>query len=1185
MSVFQLGLLQLVAGGGLTLSGNTLFVNVEDSITIDPLTNALALVNDQLTPINAYYGADGTGAKGWFPYSAGGTGSATAAALTATGQTLYGYIVGLSGQSASTYATILNLAATGSALYSDLLGLSGSSATTINLAATGTTLYNDIVGLSGQVNAAIALTGHNLYSLLTGFSGTVSVGGGGVTAINGTSGALTLIGTGSPISNITVLTNGSTLLVSGSGIAQAIDLVNSGSTLYKNITGLSGITASSANLAATGSLLYGYVVGLSGQAGTNTVATGASLYQSLLTYSGYAASVYATQANLQLTGQQLLSLISAASAGVSSLNGLSGVLSITSSGFVTVGTGAGSVTLGVTGLATTANLQATGSTLYGDLIGLSGQAVATYATQANLQTTGSNLYVLLTGQSGSNSLVYATQVALTQSGIILLGDINAVAANLQTSGSNLYGLVLGLSGQAASAYATQAALANTGSTLYADIIGLSGLVSSSSAGVTMVNGKSGALVLAGAGVPISNIAISISGNTLFISGSGIAQVTDLINSGALLYADIIGLSGTFAGGGVPPGIVFTTGAQTITGTKTFQSIGFDNGFAIALGNSNGTVTNSPNGAGEQVVLYGYNNQGFISGGPVILGSSNTFNNGNFPSRLLRISVVGTVNTVIPQGNGTQHVIVGDGNTLTFSGLTVCTVVGQGHNVNSSGINGGLVWNIFGQGHTVNAAFGSASTIESFGSNNTHNITGIVSSNQLAMYGDSNIINGYGSTNCIAHYIFGKSNIIDFSFLSAYFNNFVAGIGNKILSGNNATLLGQNLIITGATGLVNVGINSTYLSIIDNSGLFSTVTGNWTSSGLATIAQLTQVSGAAGAGFATTANLALTGSNLYNDIISLSGQAATTYATQTALTNTGSLLYNEIVIISGNSNGFFNILTGMSGQANINYATVTNLALTGSNLYNLIVGLSGVSVSAATLAATGSALYNDIVGLSGQANGALSATGTTLYSLLTGISGVHNASFMATPIYTGSFVITGGVYRYEWTGAAGSTGLATLPAPSWGSGQEFAIKNESSGAYLILSGLVDYTVNPVINPLSSLVIASDNTRWVTFSSDPNPYPFSLQLTGAAAVFNWTQSLTYAWTLTANSTGYLTGIYDGGIMTVAVTNPSGYTLTWPSGNNVVKWPGRAQPTQTMSGFTDVWTFVDILGNVFGSVVQGF
>lgn len=128
--------------------------------------------------------------------------------------------------------------------------------------------------------------------------------------------------------------------------------------------------------------------------------------------------------------------------------------------------------------------------------------------------------------------------------------------------------------------------------------------------------------------------------------------------------------------------------------------------------------------------------------------------------------------------------------------------------------------------------------------------------------------------------------------------------------------------------------------------------------------------------ASIANLALTGSNLYNLVTGLSGQSNLNYATIPNLALTGTNLYN--------------LVTNLSGQANLNYATIPNLATTGTNLYNLITALSGQSnlnyATITNLASTGQqswlAANNNGLNLSGN----LQTTGSNLYNLVKNFSG-------------------------------------------------------------------------------------------------------------------------------------------------------------------------------------------------------
>ena len=149
-------------------------------------------------------------------------------------------------------------------------------------------------------------------------------------------------------------------------------------------------------------------------------------------------------------------------------------------------------------------------------------------------------------------------------------------------------------------------------------------------------------------------------------------------------------------------------------------------------------------------------------------------------------------------------------------------------------------------------------------------------------------------------------------------------------------------------------------------------------------------------YATTANLALTGLNLSNNISSLSGlftgytgNLDSTFATDIQLQNTGSTLSQNINSLSGtltndyylksNPSGF---ITGVdlssyltSSTASSTYATITNLANTGSNLVSsinsfswLFTGFTGnLDATYATdiqLLNTGITLNNSINSLSG-----------------------------------------------------------------------------------------------------------------------------------------------------------------------------------------------------------------------------
>lgn len=83
-------------------------------------------------------------------------------------------------------------------------------------------------------------------------------------------------------------------------------------------------------------------------------------------------------------------------------------------------------------------------------------------------------------------------------------------------------------------------------------------------------------------------------------------------------------------------------------------------------------------------------------------------------------------------------------------------------------------------------------------------------------------------------------------------------------------------------------------------------------------------------------------------------------------------------------------------------------------------------------------------------------------------------------------------------------------------------------------------------------------------------------------DWTKSNVFTKTLAANSTFTFSGQVDGQVILVALTNTaSNYTVTWPS----LKWPGNVAPVQTVGAHTDVYSFANIGGTIYGSVVQNY
>ena len=84
--------------------------------------------------------------------------------------------------------------------------------------------------------------------------------------------------------------------------------------------------------------------------------------------------------------------------------------------------------------------------------------------------------------------------------------------------------------------------------------------------------------------------------------------------------------------------------------------------------------------------------------------------------------------------------------------------------------------------------------------------------------------------------------------------------------------------------------------------------------------------------------------------------------------------------------------------------------------------------------------------------------------------------------------------------------------------------------------------------------------------------------AASAIDWAAGSSFSKTLSANTTFTFANTVSGQSITVAVTNTaSNYTVTWPT----VKWPGDLVPTQSTGVQTDVYTFKNIGGVIYGSV----
>lgn len=83
-------------------------------------------------------------------------------------------------------------------------------------------------------------------------------------------------------------------------------------------------------------------------------------------------------------------------------------------------------------------------------------------------------------------------------------------------------------------------------------------------------------------------------------------------------------------------------------------------------------------------------------------------------------------------------------------------------------------------------------------------------------------------------------------------------------------------------------------------------------------------------------------------------------------------------------------------------------------------------------------------------------------------------------------------------------------------------------------------------------------------------------------DWTAGDKFYKILSASTPFVFSNVADGDEpIIVSITDPSTYVVTWTG----VVWPGGTPPTQTVSGHTDIYTFVRMNGTNFGTVVQNF
>ena len=127
------------------------------------------------------------------------------------------------------------------------------------------------------------------------------------------------------------------------------------------------------------------------------------------------------------------------------------------------------------------------------------------------------------------------------------------------------------------------------------------------------------------------------------------------------------------------------------------------------------------------------------------------------------------------------------------------------------------------------------------------------------------------------------------------------------------------------------------------------------------------------------------------------------------------------------------------------------------------------------------------------------------------------------------------------------------------------------------------------------LAKASNNWAIFTVGTTPSSFGGNITArafigtdaaiAASAIDWATGASFSKTLSASTAFTFSNSLPGQEIRVAITNTvANYTVTWPS-SPTLKWSGGVAPVQTVGAKTDVYTFVNIGGVIYGSVVQNF
>lgn len=904
----------------------------------------------------------------------------------------------------------------------------------------------------------------------------------------------------------------------------------------------------------------GFITGL---AGTGSLAsliqlfnTGSLLYNNLTGLSGVFNNTVASLSAIKISGSSIIS--------IANFTGIGGTLVFSSGGFIFISGGAGGGGGNGDGINLSGNMTLTGQTLLNDILGLSGNVVFVNGNQSiNNIKTFTNQIIAQNFATNDNALTIFDVAGTSRFGVVkTFGSFPIVAyssgAPLQFWRANSTGpLTLGsISGGSGITALTFDSFANivVGIGLY--ISGSAPLLQSQTgqfypasnpSGFVLASQVSGVGVFAPAGAnyiyqtgttQLIVGGFNVSGNMiitggLIISGASIltqinSTLANLLTTGQSLYNYVVGLSGW-----ADSLLVHRTGNEFITGNKTFlNSVIFAGGSQISgnggslyltqsgLGDiivpsGNVVLINSPsaqaywlnaaksagmgyNAGSIQIVLY---SAGQINS---VLSSTDTRLSSNIQFGWSSANAAGGGG--ISAGNDTYFVrsapsVIGTNSSLLVSG-----------NVNITGIyqSGGV--DIF-------SLFYPRSNPSGYG---TGAGGGGITQGQLdAVSGwvDTIVVHRFGT-----EFITGNKTFVN----SVGINNAplieALNVSGSIILPNNTALKfysknGVNLSAFSMTTADNfqIGTQSGSNQIFFNTaGLTQFFTGNGAT--VATVMIINAVGVGVGAAFSNfTEKFQVSGGNIRVDggrfhSVSFTGANArfenpystTTYIELATSGCTGYIAANgntpfRVDLQSGGQNAIFAVITSHSvGQIGNNDGTsilIRSYSGVGSDPrpydlflgYNTGLGYGYIDVLHENAGTEANFVFNPAgynggnVGISdSNPQNRLSISGNVAVNGGVFLSGGQDISTFYAPAVkmlnvTGNFTANTVSRLYIWSGSATWTG--TLPTPSTASGSQIIIKNLSKTSNLFLTGMVDYSQNYSLLSTFSLTLISDNFSWI------------------------------------------------------------------------------------------------------------